>query len=43
MIQSDLIDKNKEYKVKQILARRTRQNKTKWLVRWTRYSLAEDQ
>jgi hypothetical protein len=43
VIQPDLIDRNKEYKVKQILARRTRQNKTEWLVRWTGYSPVEDQ
>ena len=43
VLQLDLINRNEEYEVKQILARRTRQNKTKWLVRWTRYSPAEDQ
>ena len=43
VIQPDLADENEEYEVEQILARRTRRNKTEWLVRWTGYSPAEDQ
>jgi transposase InsO family protein len=43
VIQPDLVDENEEYEVEQILARRTRRNKTEWLVRWTGYSPAEDQ